>query len=398
MAVAVDAVHNADNDGLLPFTQLPSAGDTAEIMGLADEIAREFSSVIVIGIGGSDLGARAVHRALNHQFYNYDIGLRNRRPRLFFAGDTTDPVSLQEIMDLITWNETALLVISKSGETIEVMSSFLILRDRLITAVGEEQAKRQIIAITDPAGGTMREIVRREGYRNLPHGPVGGRFSVLSNVGLLPLAIAGIDIGAMRRGAHEVQQHPQAAQSWALRQYVGYVECHEHISVLMPYVYSLREVGLWFRQLWAESLGKNDHVGPTPVAALGPTDQHSQVQLYREGPKNKFITFIGVKDLPTNLNIPHAFDDLAPVQHVAGSNMKRILDAELHATAESLFENERYSGVITLDLLDAHHMGALLYFFELATAYTASMFRVNAYDQPGVQRGKELIHSLLSEH
>lgn len=398
---AVDAARAA---GQLGFAKLPYALDEhAEVLGLAERVAKECQNLVVIGIGGSDLGARAVHRALNHQFYNLHEPARNGRPRLFFVGDTTDPVALHEILDIIDWHHTTLVMISKSGNTVEQMSTFLFLRAQLIKAVGEEASRQHIITITDPENGSLREITRREKYRSLaiPH-DVGGRFSVLSAVGLFPLAVAGIDTVALLEGAMEMDKNDSQAARYALLQYLAYTNHHQHIAVLMPYTYSLREVGQWFRQLWAESLGKRvnreDHViniGPTPVAAVGPTDQHSQVQLYREGPLDKTMTFITIKNPAVDFSIPEAFPDMESVHYTHGHWFNEILLAEQESTAKSLAEAGRPSSHIQLDQLDAHSIGALLYFFELATAYAGELFNVNAYDQPGVERGKELMYKLL---
>jgi glucose-6-phosphate isomerase len=386
--------------GKLQFATLPYQDETVlvAIEHLARRFREKFRTFIVIGIGGSDLGTRAVHRALNHQFYNF---VTDRR--IFFVGDTTDPVALEEVMGLIDWKETGIVVVSKSGETIEVMSAFLILRDKLKQAVGDHVFAHHIAAITDPEQGTLREIVEAEGYAALPHPPVGGRFSVLSAVGLFPLALAGIDIRALLRGASQMMEAERdQALAYAGYQYAAYQK-GQKIHVLMPYTYALRELGFWFRQLWAESLGKalsvtgeEIHVGPTPVAALGPTDQHSQVQLYREGPDDKTFTFITVAE-PKDIKIPQDIPVTEKVQYLKGRSLNAILHAEQKGTEQALHEAKRPTSTIELDKLDAEHIGGLIMFFELATAFMGELLKVNAYDQPGVQRGKEIAHQLLGD-
>lgn len=403
---AKTAVSQAKKQGKLGFAKLPYATeDLLEIEALAERVADEVQTVVVIGVGGSDLGTRAIHRALNHQYYNLFEEARSGRPRLFFVGDTTDPVTLQELTDVISWPETTLIMVSKSGNTVEQMSTFIFLRQQLIRAVGEERAKRHVIMITDAEHGPLREITKQEGYRSLViPSDVGGRYSVFSAVGLFPLAIAGIDTSSLLAGARAMDDESEVAARFAYLQYLAYTRHHQRISVLMPYTYSLREFGFWYRQLWAESLGKridrNGHtveVGPTPVAALGPTDQHSQVQLYTEGPRDKVLTFLSVKNPAVDYSIPDPYPTITAVHDLHGHWFNEILLAEQKGTAKALAEGGRPSGHIEIEQLDAFSMGELIYFFELATAHAGELFNVNAYDQPGVERGKIITRELLDK-
>lgn len=395
--------------GVIGFTKLPTA-DVSAITSLAAQIRSKYEALIVIGIGGSDLGARAVHRALNHQFYNQLPQDRRGGPRLYFLGDTTDPVAIQEVIDVVDMSKTAVAIISKSGNTIEQMSTFVYVRDLLIAAVGEEAMRQRVIMVTDASTGTLRTMVEQDGYPSLVvPSDVGGRFSVLSSVGLFPLAVAGIDIAQLLEGAASVDvadttravtENPAAM--FALHQYIAATRRGEHISVLMPYAYSLREVGFWYRQLWAESLGKQKdlegkivEVGPTPVAAVGPTDQHSQLQLYTEGPRDKIVTFVRVTELATNMTLPLAYPDLEGVRYLEGHSFAEIVQAEQQSTALALHEAGRSNCVITIDRLDAYHIGALLYFFEMAVTYAGALYRINTFDQPGVERSKQLMYGLL---
>lgn len=397
-------IQSQEQAGQLGFTKLPYQ-DVAEITALADELRQEFSTFVVVGIGGSDLGARAVHRALNHQFYN----LRST-PQLFFFGDTTDPVVIQEVFDVIDLPKTAFIVISKSGNTVEQMSTFVWILHELNTKLGSGQAARHIVILTDHEKGTLRELVQEKGYRSLSvPDDVGGRFSVLSSVGLLPLALAGIDINHLLQGAAELNRYdtettPENGNMMAL--YAGLqiwnYQQNRPISVLMAYSYSLREFGFWFRQLWAESLGKkNDlagtvvNVGPTPIAALGPTDQHSQVQLYMEGPADKVFTFIGVETLSTNMTLPETFPEHETINYLRGHSFQEILHAELQSTMHALATEGRPSCLLTIPMLDAYHLGQLLYFFELAVTYAGALLNINTFDQPGVEIGKNYMYGLL---
>lgn len=393
--------------GKLGFTSLPYQDSSViqPILDLAAAVRQEFKNVIIVGIGGSDLGTRAVHRALNHQFYNL---VATETPRLFFLGDTTDPVAIQEVLDVVSLKETAVVVISKSGNTVEQMSTFLYLQAELLEEAGSEVAKTNIIILTDPTSGTLREIVKREGYRSLPIPPeVGGRFSVFTSVGLFPLAVVGVDIVQLLAGAQAMDEYDgqgseqNMAYLYALTQ-LWYYQNGRPISVLMPYSYNLREVGFWFRQLWAESLGKKHNlsggvvnVGPTPIAATGPTDQHSQVQLYMEGPLDKVFTFVAVQEKATNATLPEAYPDMEGVNYLKGHDFATIVDAEQASTAYALATAGRPSCTISLGKLDAFSLGQLLYFFELAVTYAGAILDINTFDQPGVELGKQYMYGLL---
>jgi glucose-6-phosphate isomerase len=397
---ARDAVHQDLDNQKLPFAQRPYQDETSllAIEHVARRFRERFKTFVIIGIGGSDLGTRAVQRALNHQFYNM---VSDRR--MFFVGDTTDPLALEEVMSQLNWQETGIVVVSKSGNTIEVMSAFLILRDRLKAVVGDHAYVDHIVCVTDPVTGTLREVVHAEGYASLPHLTVGGRFSVLSSVGLFPLALANVDIRGLLNGAKDfLETEKEHSLEYAAAQHAAYLK-GQHIHVLMPYTYALRELGFWFRQLWAESLGKaldlngkTVNVGPTPIAAIGPTDQHSQVQLYREGPDDKTFTFITVVET-FDLEVPTELPQVQAIQYLKGLSLNHILHAEQEGTEASLQEVGRPTARIELDRLDAYHMGGLIMFFELATAYAGAMFNINTYDQPGVERGKEIAHSRLAD-
>lgn len=391
------------------FTALPyqNEQDLAPLLALAQEVRSQFKSVLIVGIGGSDLGARAVHRALNHQFYNFSA-TRGDSPQLFFVGDTTDPVALHEVLSMVDLKVTAVVIISKSGDTMEQTSVFLLLREQLIEAVGMEQVNRHIIVLTDAEKGTLRTLVEQEKYRSLPIPQgVGGRFSVLSSVGLFPLALVGVDIKQLLAGAQAVDEADKSERNpiiaFAAAQYLAYTHGYT-TTVFMPYVYSLREVGFWFRQLWAESLGKKEHshseeksVGPTPIAALGPTDQHSQLQLYMQGPADKIITFVTAKKLKSDFIVPKAFPEIEQVAYLAEHNFQSLLAAEQQSSAQALADVGRPSCVLELPEVNAENLGELLYFLELATAYMGELLDINTFDQPGVELSKQHMYHLLGK-
>ncbi len=397
------SITNQKKEGKLGFAKLPYA-DISEIQLLAEEVAKECKNLVVVGIGGSDLGTRAIHRALNHQYYNSVSEAQNGRPRLFFIGDTTDPEPLLELCDIVDWAETVIVMVSKSGNTIEQMSTFLVVRQYVLEAVGAEKLKDRIITITDPSDGTLHDMSVQEGYRSLAvPKDVGGRFSVLTPVGLFPLAVVGVDITAILAGARDIEENgSEVAAEFAYHQFLAFSKLKRGITIMMPYTYALRELGFWFRQLWAESLGKRVNkqgevvqTGPQPIAAIGPTDQHSQVQLYMEGPHDKIVTFVTVTNPEHDITVPAAFPELEGASYLAGIPLSRILLEEQKATASALAAAGRPSVHLEIDTLDAFHIGSLIYFFELATAYGGELWDVDAYNQPGVELGKQLLYKAL---
>ncbi|MEI8003808.1 MAG: hypothetical protein WCG94_05680, partial [Methanothrix sp.] len=350
-------------------------------------------------------------------FRNFHPLSGNGYPKLFFIGNTTDPEPIYELLELVDLKETLIMMSSKSGNTVEQMASFLILRDKLIDEVGPVKAKEQILCLTDANSGTLRQIVDLEGYRSVAiPGDVGGRFSVLSVAGLLPLACAGIEVERLLEGARDMDEQDSKsaedasvglsevsmAAQYAYHQYLAYERHNLRINVLFMYSYKMREVGSWFRQLWAESLGKRVnrleeevHIGPTPISSLGPTDQHSQCQLYMEGPADKIFSFVRVKAAKRDIELPDAFPTIDGVSYLKGINLQRILLAEQEATAEALAQAGKPSTLLELSELNAYNLGQLLYFFELATVYAGSLWNIDPFNQPGVELGKQLMFQKL---
>lgn len=357
----------------------------ARVKKLAKE-KRGFTTCLVIGIGGSDLGARAAYSAL----CPFGNGME-----LVFAGANTDPDELMSIVSCLDLNKTLINVISKSGDTIEPMATFCIVRELLIKHVGKKTYAKHIVATTG-SSGSLHDLAEREGYAMLPVPEnVGGRFSVLSDVGLFPLACAGIPIERILRGASQDLWEP--AERFAELQYVSDVKRHQPIHVLMPYASRLKEFAFWYRQLWAESLGKEGK-GPTPVAAIGATDQHSQIQLYNEGPNDKTVTFIKVEKFATSLRIPAAAKEIEPLSFLAGTSLQDVIHAELEGTASALANHQRPNATITIPAVTPETIGALFMFFEIATAVAGELYRVNTYNQPGVEEGKKATRALLTKN
>ncbi len=396
---------------LLPF------GETRRdhVKAVHDVVAKckgRFDNLVVFGIGGSALGNIALQAALNSPQYNLLPDGQRPGPRIVII-DNVDPVYVSAALDACRAHggieRTLFNVISKSGETAETASQFMIARKLLIDAVGEEKHAEHIVAITDPEKGTMRSICDAAGYTTLPVPEgVGGRFSVLSPVGLFSAAMAGIDIEQLLSGAasmDELCSRPAivdnpAAMLATLLVHLG-EDKHKTNHVLMPYANQLYLLADWFRQLWAESLGKKEaftgeevYAGFTPIKALGTTDQHSQVQLYREGPNDKVIGFLEVEEFETDLTIPSGLG-VEATSYLEGQSMTRLLNAEKRATEFALVESQRPNFTLKFPTIDAFHVGAFLALWEITTAYAGLMLNIDAYDQPAVETGKVATFGLM---
>ncbi|AKU90390.1 glucose-6-phosphate isomerase [Vulgatibacter incomptus] len=384
--------------GALGFWSLPDdAAIRDPALELGEELARRFENVVVLGIGGSSLGAKAVISALGDRFG--DLLPRSRRSgaRVFFP-DNSDPATFTALLERLDLGSTCFLVITKSGSTAETLSQLLVVRERL----GSSKLIQQTVAITDPEEGPLRRIVREEGWRSLPIPPsVGGRFSVLTAAGLVPIAAAGVDARSLCKGAAEMRERCEAP---SLRKNPAYLLGGIHrlfdrrgrnIHVLFPYADALRDVGDWFVQLWAESLGKSETVGPTPLRAVGATDQHSLLQLLAQGPQDKLVSFIGVEEPATDLEIPRAWTEHEAFAYLGGKTLGRLLDAERQGTAAALAEGGRPSVTIRLPRVDARSVGELLFLWEAATAFAGFLYGVDPFNQPGVEASKQLTQALL---
>ncbi|MHC5024522.1 MAG: glucose-6-phosphate isomerase [Planctomycetota bacterium] len=396
---------------LLPVDPL-RCQHTDAVHALVETRRNEIENLLVLGIGGSALGAIAVHAALNGATWNMRPRTARRGPRLFVL-DNVDPVHLGDILDEIRrddprFERTLVNVVSKSGETAETAAQFITVRALLRDALGERASSR-IVATTDPESGTLRSLAASEGYATLPVPQgVGGRFSVLSPVGLFPLAMVGIDIDALLDGAAamdeicrgpEIPDNPAATLAWVLIE-LGRAGKTNH--VLIPYSTRLAALGDWYAQLWAESLGKREDLdgnevfaGFTPIRAVGATDQHSQVQLYREGPKDKVIGFVTIEAHgDRDVEIPAGLD-VEPLRYLQGRSFGELLAAEQRATEYALAESGRPSYRIALPKLDAYCIGAFLQLWMVATSFAGRLLNVNAYDQPAVETGKLATFGLM---
>lgn len=377
-----------------------------EIISYVEEVKDKFDAFVVLGIGGSALGPISVQQAINHPYYN-EISREKRGgyPK-FYVADNVDPEKLVYLFETIDITKTMFNVISKSGSTSETMSQFMIIKEMLEKELGEK-SKEHIVCTTDKENGNLVKIAKEEGYKTftIPAG-VGGRFSELTPVGLLPAAFCGINIKELLKGAavmdnmckdDDIYKNP--AFMYGLLNYLT-MKNGQNISVMMPYADSLKFIADWYAQLWAESLGKkydNDgkevYVGSTPVKALGATDQHSQVQLYAEGPFDKIITFIGVDKFKKSITIPKIYEDMPSLAFLGGVTQDDLIKTEQIATEYALLKAGKPNMTITLPEVNENTLGQLLYFFEVATAFTGELLNINAFDQPGVEEGKNATYA-----
>jgi glucose-6-phosphate isomerase len=393
--------------GELGFLDLPAAQEsTQQIRQFAEGAGQAFSDIVVLGIGGSALGPIALRSALRSTRWN-ELGdeARDYFPRLHVL-ENVDPVTIAEVLGRIELGRTLFLVVSKSGSTAETMAQYLVIRGRLIDALGDK-FRRHLVFVTDPEKGALRRIAREESIPALDiPSNVGGRFSVLSAVGLLPAALIGIDIHALMAGAgdmaercatREMRRNPAAM--YAMLQWLSDTRHGLGTHVIMPYSDNLRDVGDWFVQLWAESLGKTKpdgtSVGPTPIPALGATDQHSQVQLFMEGPLDKTVTFIAVGTRSIDIQIPKLHTDIPELGYLGGHSLGELLDIERQATAGALARRGRPNMTITCEKLDAWHVGSMLMMLAIATVIAGALYEVNPLDQPGVELGKRYTYGML---
>ncbi len=392
------------------FYGLVDQGATVrEIKTFAEGLGQAHDHVLVLGIGGSALGTKALLAALRRPAWNeWDDEGREFFPRLTVL-ENVDPTSVAAALRRIDPRRVLVNVISKSGGTAETMAQYLVVRAWLEESLGSA-AYRHLVFTTDPARGALRELAGREGIATLGVPPeVGGRFSVLSPVGLLPAALVGIDIEGLLAGARravdraaggELRRNPAAlyaALHWAADADLG-----ARIHVLMPYSDRLREFAEWFRQLWAESLGKRVdregrvvHAGPTPVGAVGATDQHSQVQLFMEGPFDKAITFVVVERLDEDVPIPPRPDLPPDLAYLPGHSLGELLRAEYEATAGALAQMGRMSCTLRFPELSAETLGEAIMFFQLAAGYAGVWYGIDPFDQPGVELGKRLTYAAM---
>ncbi len=388
--------------GDLVFAELPYARDDARrAIDAAASLRPDFDTLVVLGIGGSALGPRALVTALADEA----AGIR------VVVADSIDPEGFGALLGRLDLGRTMFNVISKSGETADTMAQFLIVRDRLLRELGAVDYKRHLIVTTDASTGALRQIINDEGFHDLPvPAGVSGRFSVLTPVGLYPAAAAGIDVEELLAGAAHMDERAKAATSaandpaltFAAALWLLATRHRKPIVVMMAYCDRLVAAADWFCQLWAESLGKAVDLGgrtvewgQTPIRALGSVDQHSQLQLWVEGPRDKIVVFLRVEDHGATVDLPATYQDLESLAYLGGHSLGELLNAEQRATELSLAKRGRPSATISLPALSAFTLGQLLYLLETATVAAGALADVDVFGQPGVEEGKRLTYGLM---
>lgn len=388
--------------GLHAYLDLPAdRAARAAIRAFARGLRGRFETVCVLGIGGSALGTTAVASALRPAFAEP----RGLSPRLAVL-DNIDPEWLAGFAASADLRKTLFCVVSKSGGTPETAAQFLWVRDLLARRIGPA-FRRNLVVVTDPAKGPLRRLAQAEKLASFPIPPaVGGRFSVLSPACLAPLAFAGIDIDRLARGAAAMERlcrkpgpkNPAVALAAALHHFY---RRGRRIVVMMPYAQQLVFLADWYAQLLGESLGKRVdakgrivHAGLTPVRALGATDQHSQVQLYVEGPHDKVVLFLAVERFARTLAIPRT--DIPEFSYLSGKTFNALFEAERRGTAQSLAESKRPAAEIVFPRVTPETVGAFLLLMELKVALLGCLLGIDPYDQPGVERGKVVAREILA--
>ncbi len=389
------------------FACLNLATEMAEALPQIKAAAAElkcYQDILLIGIGGSNLGSKAIRHALKPEEDSAPGARTSAAPRLHFI-ENIDSYHMERLFRHLSPKSTALLCISKSGGTIETVVQFLILRDWLTRALGVNEARRRQWLITDPDHGWLRDLARAEGLASLPVPPqVGGRYSVLSAVGLVPLAALDVNVDALLRGAADfstrcVSPAPEEnpALLLAALYYLLDKRKDKRISVMMPYVNRLRLFADWYCQLWAESLGKWEGTGPgrsaagsLPVRAMGAVDQHSQLQMYLESRHDKMFTFINLEHWDHDLAIPLDAGTRRVFPYLEGRSLSDVIHAEFRATRQVITDAGHPNMTLQMPVLDAYTLGQLIDLYQRTTVYAGLLYGINPMDQPSVEIGKKL--------
>lgn len=391
-------------DDVLGFYNLPFQANEIidEIINYAEAARARFTHYVHIGIGGSALGPIALQTSLCDSYFNL-----TESPKMFFP-DNVDPDWLYDMASKIDVSKTLFHVVSKSGGTAETAATVLYFMKFLNEKLGDNFYKN-LLFTTDPVKGLLNQIARQYPIKclRIPSG-VGGRFSVLTPVGLLSAALAGIDIKKLLNGAADMARLCDTdnlvgnpAFLFASIHYL-YMKSGKNISVMMPYSNKLKDLADWHRQIWAESLGKRFdvngdviEVGQTPVKALGATDQHSQVQLYVEGPNDKVFSFLEVENFQHNEPLHNHFPIIQEFDYLQGKTLGELLNAEKRATELALTKNQRPNLSIKFNRVSPENVGAFFHLISAATAFAGGLLNINAFDQPGVEEGKIATYALM---
>lgn len=385
------------DDGQAGFINLPKQ-DTAPIKKFAKEVSGKFNDLIVVGIGGSSLGVETVCNAILPFGYNArSFAERGCFPRVWVA-DNVDPCKISSILAECQPEDTFVCIITKSGSTVETAANFSIIYEWLVQKV--KNPKKQICAITDPEKGALRAMTNEKGFVSFEVQPnVGGRFSVLSPVGLVPAALLGMDIDKLLEGAAAANKDNYEKIIVMSAIYMYFMDMGKNINVMMPYSSRLISFADWYCQLWGESLGKSKDkdgkeifFGSTPVRATGTVDQHSQVQLYKEGPNDKMFTFIEVINHDKDKKI---ISPCESYDYLNGHTLGKLCNIELIGTEAALKNSDRPSLKISLDVIDEFNVGTLFMLWQYIVPVIGLANNIDPFDQPGVEEGKDYAYAML---
>ncbi|EDL64320.1 glucose-6-phosphate isomerase [Bacillus sp. SG-1] len=409
---AVKTAHNSLHEGtgagndFLGWIDLPENYDKEEfsrIQKASEKIKSDSDVLLVIGIGGSYLGARAALEMLNHSFYNALPGEQRKTPQVLFLGNNISSTYMTDLMDLLENKDFSINVISKSGTTTEPAIAFRIFRKKLEEKYGVEEARKRIYATTDKAKGALKTLATDEGFETfVVPDDVGGRYSVLTAVGLLPIAVSGIDIEAMMNGAaaarndfntDELEANP--AYQYAAVRNVLYNK-GKTIEMLINYEPGLQYFSEWWKQLFGESEGK-DQKGIFPASANFSTDLHSMGQYVQEGRRDLFETVIKVSEPRHELKIEEAESDLDGLNYLAGQTVDFVNNKAFEGTLLAHTDGGVPNLIVEIPAMDAYTFGYLVYFFEKACAISGYLLGVNPFDQPGVEAYKVNMFALLGK-
>lgn len=346
-------------------------------------------TVVWVGIGGSGLGPRVIQEVFE-----------THKTMELIIIDTIDPAVLSMYADAVDWRSTLLVVASKSGNTLETMSAFFLYYEKL-KAARKDKAHERVIAITDPENGPLHRLSIDESFQLLPIPPdVGGRYSIFTPIGLLPMALLGADVGAFLRGAREMDDRCQLtsleenpAAMLAVIQFLLDTKRGYPIRVIMPYAQRLYSLGRWNQQLIAESLGKNELSNPIPAASIGTQDQHSLLQQWIAGPRKQWHLFIRELE-KQHLNVPDRVPDA--YASMAGKSFSQLLDACYEGTSRALLSVKRPSVTLNITRLDSYHLGHLFFCLMAEVVFLGKLYRIDPYGQPAVEIGKNITKEILS--
>ena len=408
----VKAIHDElheksdDDNEFLGWLELPSKYNKKEfkkIKECAKKIQKDSDVLLVIGIGGSYLGARAVIEALTNSFYNLQDKSVRRKPQIIYVGNNLSPSYINDIIDLLIGKDFSINVISKSGTTTEPAIAFRIFRELMESKYGLEEARKRIYVTTDKESGALKKLANNEQYATfvIPDN-VGGRYSVLTPVGLLPIAVAGIDIDELMKGARFAQDkynddniEYNEAYQYAVARNLLYKD-EKNIEILANYEPKMHYVTEWWKQLFGESEGK-DKKGIFPAGVDFTTDLHSLGQYIQDGRRCLFETVINIERPYSDIYINSDEDDLDGLNYLAGKSLDFVNKKAMEGTIEAHVSGDVPNILITMEELNEETIGQLIYFFELACAMSGKILGVNPFDQPGVEAYKKNMFRLLKK-